>query len=325
MKISTKILITGGSGFIGTNLVQYLSKEFTVLNLDIKAPKEPSHKQYWTPVDINKIEQVKSAIIGFNPDYIIHLAARTDLDGKTVEDYKANTIGVKNILLSAKELQTLKKIIITSSMLVCKPGYIPNNQKDYAPTTAYGESKVETENITWEMFSDLKCDWCLIRPSSIWGEYFDVPYRNFFDMVLSKKYFHIGNKSCTKTYGYVGNAVYEIEQLLFHDTINVDNKVFYIGDYIPTNIEDWANEISVEAYGKKIIHMSYVLLKCAAIFGDLLSIFHIHFPMTTFRLHNMTTNNIVPLENTKEIAPNLPFSRQDGIKRTLLWLQKPPK
>jgi len=41
--------------------------------------------------------------------------------------------------------------------------------------------------------------------------------------------------------------------------------------------------------------------------------------MTSFRLKNKTTNNVMILANTIEIAPNLPFSRIDGIKMTFFW------
>ena len=204
-------------------------------------------------------------------------------------------------------------------MLVCHTGYYPKDQFDYAPNTLYGESKVETEKIVWD--NKPQCDWAIIRPTSIWGPWFGVPYRNFFDMVISRKYFHIGRKSCTKTYGYVGNAVYQIEQILFHETLNEDQKVFYIGDNPPTNIETWANEIAAEL-NSNIKRVPFWMLKTAAYFGDLLKLFNITFPMTSFRLKNMTTDNIIDLSETYNIAPNPPYSRIDGIKATLQWLKK---
>jgi nucleoside-diphosphate-sugar epimerase len=196
---------------------------------------------------------------------------------------------------------------------------LPKDQFDYAPTTIYGQSKVETEKIVWK--THIHCDWSILRPTSIWGPWFSVPYRNFFDMVISKKYFHIGNEGCTKTYGYVGNAIYQIEKILFTQTYNDKNKVFYIGDNQPTNIEDWANEIAKEI-DYKIKRIPYKFVKCIAIFGDFLSMVRIKFPMTSFRLHNMTTDNVVNLDNTYNIAPNLPYTREDGIKITLKWLKE---
>ena len=294
-------------------------EKYEILNIDIRESNLTELQKYTSLVDITNYEKLRNVVISFSPDYIIHLAARTDLNGKSINDYSANTAGVSNLMKIIHELPNLKKLIVTSSMLVCHTGYYPKDQFDYAPNTLYGESKVETERIVWD--NKPQCDWAIIRPTSIWGPWFGVPYRNFFDMVISRKYFHIGRKSCTKTYGYIGNAVYQIEQILFHETLNEDQKVFYIGDNPPTNIETWANEIAAEL-NYNIKRVPFWMLKTAAYFGDLLKLFDITFPMTSFRLKNMTTDNIIDLSETYNIAPNPPYSRIDGIKATLQWLKK---
>ena len=314
-----KIVITGASGFIGANLLDYLKERYEVLNFDNAQPLNVAQQDYWQQVDITNFDALDKVVCDFNPDYIIHLAARTDLHGKCVDDYAANTVGVENILKVAAKLPNLKKIIITSSMLVCHTGYIPKDQFDYAPTTIYGESKVLTEKIVWD--NKPQCDWAIVRPSSIWGPWFGDPYKNFFDMVMTKRYFHVGRRSCTKTYGYVENVVYQIERILFADTTDENNKVFYLGDIPATNIEEWANEIAGEL-GYKIHRIPYWMLKFAAWGGDLLKLIGIRFPMTSFRLKNMTTDNIVPLSNTSKIAPNPPCTRIEGVKRTLSWIKE---
>lgn len=314
-----KILITGGSGFIGTNLIEYfIHSNIGVLSLDFKSPIKETHYKHWKNINIENYQSFKETIIEYSPHYIVHLAARTDLNGKTLDDYSSNIKGVENLMKIANLLPNLKKIIITSSMLVCHTGYYPKNQFDYSPTTLYGKSKVETEKIVWNNKPD--CDWAIIRPTSIWGPWFGEPYRNFFDMVISHKYFHIGNRGCTKTYGYVGNAIYQIERILFSETKDENNKVFYIGDEPATNIEEWGNEIANEL-GYKIIKMPFFIIKCAALLGDYLKKIGVSFPMTTFRLNNMTTNNIIDLSATTKIAPNPPFSRKEGIVNTLTWLK----
>lgn len=315
-----KILITGASGFIGTNLMEdLLSKGYEVVNIDWKEPKIPERKNLWKNVDITKYEPLEKAVLDFNPDYIVHLAARTDLDGKTLEDYDANITGVENMLKIVHKLPNLKKIIITSSKFVTRNGYNIKNQHDFCPHTKYGESKVETEIHVWS--DKPHCDWCMIRPTSIWGPWFGVPYRNFFDIVMKRMYFHIGHIKCHKTYGYIGNAIYQIEQLLFNKTSDEQNKVFYIGDEPAYEINEWADEIANEL-GVKIPTMPVWFVKCLAKFGDFLGLFGIHFPMQSFRFENMTNDGTNDMTNTYKIAPEMPYTRLDGVKVTLEWMKK---
>lgn len=315
-----KILVTGGSGFIGTNLVEYfLKKGFDVLNIDKKEPKDARWNLCWRFCDIENYEKFREEILNFTPDYIVHLAARTDLDGKTVEDYLSNTIGVKNLMKIIQELPNLKKIIIASSQFVFRNGYQPKSSNDYCPHTVYGESKVITEQEVWA--NKPHCDWCIIRPTSIWGPWFGVPYRNFFDMVMRRMYFHIGHIKCHKTYGYVGNALYQIEMLLFHETLDEKNKTFFIGDAPPYEINEWADEIAQEL-GFHIPTMPVWVIKCLAKFGDFLGLFGIHFPMQSFRFGNMTNDNIRDLRETDRIAPDRPYRRLEGVRETLAWMKK---
>ncbi|MHC8970657.1 NAD-dependent epimerase/dehydratase family protein [Priestia aryabhattai] len=315
-----KVLITGGSGFIGTNLIEHLIKKgYKVLNIDFNQPKISKHNQFWENIDIVDIGKFEEKVLSFSPDYIIHLAARTDLDGNTLDDYSANTTGTENILKIVKKLPELKKIIITSSKFVNPNGYVPNSQFDYNPHTVYGESKVVTENKVWE--NKPHCDWCIIRPTSIWGPWFGIPYRNFFDMVMKRMYFHIGNTQCYKTYGYIGNSIYQIEALLYAETLDEKNKVFYIGDNPAYEINEWADEIAKEL-GFNIPTMPKFIIRFLAWFGDFLKVFKIKFPMTSFRYENMTSNGVNDMSNTHRIAPHPPFNRVEGIKNTIQWFKK---
>ena len=78
-----KIIVTGGSGFIGTNVVDYYRKKgWAVLNLDIRAPKQAEANGCWQACDILDYDALDAAFQAFAPDYIIHLAARTDQIGR---------------------------------------------------------------------------------------------------------------------------------------------------------------------------------------------------------------------------------------------------
>ena len=282
-----KILITGGSGFIGTNLIIHLLKEkkHTILSIDIHQPKIGEHCRFWKQVDICDATRLKKTIKEFQPDYVIHLAARTDLRGKELKDYAANMCGVSNLLDALEEVPNLKRVVFASSMYVCEPGYMPKNFEDYAPHTLYGESKVETEKRIKER--NPQYTWSIFRPTSIWGPWFGEPYDKFFRIVLNKMYFHMGKRACKKTYGYIDNAIYQIMSILQAPEEKVMRKVFYLGDYEPYDITEWADEIA-KCAGIKIPNIPYFFFVMAGWFGDFLKLFGIAFPMTSFRLKNMT-------------------------------------
>ncbi|MDD6016432.1 MAG: NAD(P)-dependent oxidoreductase [Prevotellaceae bacterium] len=319
-----KILITGGSGFIGTNLIEELLRrsDYSILSIDIAEPQIEGHRKLWQRVDIRDGEKLKKVVKDFSPDSVIHLAARTDLNGKSLQDYNANMLGVSNLLDALDTVSNLKQVVFASSMYVCAPGYMPQNFEDYAPHTLYGESKVETERLIKKR--NPQYTWSIIRPTSIWGPWFGEPYNKFFHIVLNHMYFHMGKRACRKTYGYVDNAICQILSIIRADEEKVNRKVFYLGDYEPYDITEWANEIAKEA-GIRIPRIPYWCFVCAGWFGDLLKKFGISFPMTSFRLHNMTTDNVHDLVPIQEIAPDLPVSRIEGTKRTLDWINNVEK
>ena len=94
-----------------------------------------------------------------------------------------------------------------------------------------------------------------------------------------------------------------------------------MGDEPAIPIEEWANQIAGEL-GRNVPRVPYWLIRTAAFLGDIIGLTGLHFPMTSFRLKNMTTDNIVDLSNTMHIAPNPPIDRITGIRRTLAWMER---
>ncbi len=273
-------------------------------------------------IDICNFNQLSNIIHDYSPDYIVHLAARTDLRGTDILDYyKANVKGVENLIKIISNNKNIKRIIFASSMLVNKVGYSTNNLFDYNPPNNYGKSKVLGEKLIFDNIQKLP-EFCIIRLTSIWGEWFREPYNDFFKRVLNRTFFLPGNKSCKKTIGYVGNTIYQIDKLLFANNERINGKVFYLGDYPPIKISDWSKQIAV--LGNVLIpyRIPYFIFYLLAVLGDLLGYLNINFPMTRFRLNNMTTNQIIDLEDTYKICETVPYNNDEGIKNTLDWLSK---
>jgi len=313
-----RIVVTGGSGFIGTNVVEYyLSNGAEVINIDIKPPQNPLHNVYWREVDIMDFDKFNSTVREFEPDCVIHLAARANLTGKTLDDYNTNIEGVKNLIEIGNRTESIKKILFASTILVCERGYIPKSDDDYCPPNLYGESKAIGEQLVREESKGY--EWVILRPSSIWGPWFGPTYRHFFEMIIRGRYFNFTGKMSTKTYGYIGNTVYQIDEILKSDKTH--GATLHLGDYEPTNIKEWSREIAVEL-DKRIITVPRFMIWSASKAGDLLGLLKLRFPINSFRFNNMTTDSIKPMEKTKEVAPELLFSRKEGNRITLEWLKK---
>ncbi len=112
-------------------------------------------------------------VADFSPDYVIHLAARTDLRGSTLESYRANTDGVENLIDALARCSGIKRLIFASSTMVCPIGYQPHDENDCAPPNYYGASKVRGEQLV--RAAESLGEWVIVRPTSIWGPWFDVP------------------------------------------------------------------------------------------------------------------------------------------------------
>ena len=135
----TKLCVTGGSGFIGTTAIQLaLDQSVQVVNFDIRPPKIIKHQPFWKYVDIRDKEQFTSALEDFLPTHILHLAAMTGMDIEDMSFFDANTIGVQNLLEGSKHLSNIKRILFTSSLLVCKNSYVPKSNTEYLSSPFFG-------------------------------------------------------------------------------------------------------------------------------------------------------------------------------------------
>ncbi len=122
-----------------------------------------------------------------------------------------------------------------------------------------------------------------------------------------------------RSYGYVKNVVYQIMKMLEAAAELVDNKVYYAGDR-PIDLLDWVNGFSEGLTGSKVRVVPRFLLRLLAFWGDLLSFFHIKFPLTSSRYKSMTTSNDAPMEPVFEAFGQPPYSMEEGIEETVKWL-----
>lgn len=318
-----RILVTGGSGFIGTNLVEYyLSKGEEVVNFDMTPPRNAQHKPYWRNVDILDSEALRVEITNFSPSHIISLAAQTGTTdkGRKLEDYATNFRGLRNLIEIARDTSSVERLISTSSMLVCKNGYQPQNEVDYCPDTLYGHSKVLGEKLLRET-KDLPYSWIIVRPTGIWGPWFDIPYKNLFKMISKGLYVHPGNNDVNQSLGFVGNTVCQLDRVLQAPGDKVHGKTFHLADYPPTNMRVWVDLIQKAFEARQIREVPVWALKGVAKAGDVMKLLGWDVPpLSTSRLKNMLTSFVFDLDPI--ITHDLSYDLEAAVQITVNWMRE---
>ncbi|MFZ4689779.1 MAG: NAD-dependent epimerase/dehydratase family protein [Polymorphobacter sp.] len=316
-----RLLITGESGFIGTNVLDWAQAQgWAVINLDSVPPRNPAQAGLFRRVDICDRAALQAAFDDFAPDDVIHLAARTDLLGQNLDDYAANTTGTANLLAVLATQPQVRRTLFASSMLVCRLGYIPSGVTDYAPNTPYGASKVESERLVRAADPERRRI-ILFRPTSIWGPWFGEPYRNFFDAVVAGIYVHPAGGSTRRSYGYIDNAVAQIAALLDAPETALGDELYHLADYAPVDIGAWADMIAAASGRRRPLRIPMPAAKAAALAGDGLQLLGWKRPpMTSFRLSNMRMNAVQDTGPMAALCPDLPVSIGEGVSRTVAWM-----
>ena len=308
---------------MGTNLVDYyLSRGQQVVNFDIAAPRSPHHKPYWRNVDIRDRDLMAAEMARFRPSHIISLAAQTGTSdrGKTIDYYSTNFDGLRNLVEVAANTPSMERLISASSMLVCRPDYRPQNDTDYCPNTLYGQSKVLGEKVLQEA-QGLPYSWIIVRPTGIWGPWFDVPYRNLFQVIAKGLYVHPDRVEVRQSLGFVGNTSCQLDRLSQAPADAVHGRTFYLADEPPLNMQAWTDLIQ-EAFGSRGIREVPVwMLKAVAKAGDALKVLGWDVPpLSTSRLNNMLSSLVFALDPI--IAHNLPYTLEEGVRITVEWMRQ---
>ena len=152
-----KILITGGMGFVGSNLIDLLLQEkhkIIVLTKSYSKKKNISHIQAKIKVekvDVTNYRKLSNIIELHKPDVIIHLAGITSHSKsfeKPFDDIDQNTKSTLFILEKLKQMNRKCRFVLGSSFIVVgKPDKLPVDEKTPCwPTTLYGTNRLASEH-----------------------------------------------------------------------------------------------------------------------------------------------------------------------------------
>jgi nucleoside-diphosphate-sugar epimerase len=176
------LLITGCSGFVGTNVTQYfVDKGVQVIGVDIAEPKKKFQKGKFTfhKCDLTDREAVVKTFEKFNPQKVVHLAFVTfpkDIYAEFLEDAKITL----NMMDTASKKRVERFLLMSSSTVYgLKPIDEPVNEDDkLSPSTprgTYGKAKLAAEMMARQYFYSEKLPVTIFRGFEIYGPSLTIP------------------------------------------------------------------------------------------------------------------------------------------------------
>lgn len=257
------ILVTGGSGFLGKNILKELLEPDCPFNpaeirvFDINAYKGiQNDKVTFIQGDIRKYNEVEKACEGVS--LVIHSAAIIDW-GTQPESvvFEINTAGTENVIKACLK-NNVKNLVYTSSLdavFTGTPLVNIDESQPYPekPRTSYCASKIESEKLVKAACSEnLKT--CILRPSDIYGEADPYHIDSLIDMAKNGFYVRLGNGKSKCQHVYVGNMAHAhvlAAYALLQNNEKVLGKAYLITDGTGSNFFTFFDQI-VAGAGYKI-------------------------------------------------------------------------
>jgi nucleoside-diphosphate-sugar epimerase len=312
------ILLTGGSGFIGSHFHKFLPNKGLV-NLDLNEPSFKSHSTF-VKGDIRIESDVKKAVLSNDIKTIISLAAKHHDFGIGHDEYfDTNEDGTRVICKVATE-NNVKEIIFYSSVAVYGiRNEVSNEDMEPTPDSPYGASKLAGEKVLkeWAM-EDGDRKVVIIRPAVVFGP---GNYANMFNLIRqidSGFYFHLGKADKIKSIAYVENVVQATAFLMSKMDRSV--AIYNYADEPQLTTREISDTIAHHLRKKIYLTLPKKLgLLFGVPFDILIKITRKNFPISTARINKLDTSTHHSAAKIFSEGFEPDFSTYQGLMKMVEW------
>jgi UDP-glucose 4-epimerase len=253
--MNKKVLVTGGSGFLGSHLIDSLIVSgFNVINFDTKESN----------FNIKGVQNIKGDLLDFNLlknslkniDFVYHLAAFSDLDKAKDDPIKTmniNVLGTTNLLQAAK-INQVNKVIFASSI------YVNSRTGGF-----YRVSKHSCEILLEEFYNYYKLNYTILRFGTIFGPRSDNSnsvYNYLLSALKNKSIDAVGSGNEVREYIDVRDAAKVCEQAMLDKYNNeaivvTGNHRIKLNELLEMIREILNNDIEIKYGEGKAAHYKY--------------------------------------------------------------------
>jgi UDP-glucose 4-epimerase len=313
-----RALVTGGTGFIGSHLVDLLVADgHHVVVLDTAATHGdllPDGVEVRLG-DVRDATAVRAAARG--ADLVFHLAARTDLAGTDLADYDVNLIGTQVVAAAAREAGAKRLVFFSSMLAVGLTGEREpiDETSTLATQSHYGESKRRGE----EIVRTSGAPFAIVRPTLVYGPRERATMHALLRAIHGHRFMLIG-PDVLQAFAYVGNVARAAYEAALHP--GAVGGTFFVSDARPYTLAEFSNALA-SAVGVRLppIRLPLTLALAAGVTFDLLARLVGHeLILSSRRVHTMTTHYVYSIDRSREaFGFTPPYALEQAVADTARW------
>lgn len=319
-----KIAVTGGSGFIGSHLVQKLVSEGHEIKVLVRKTSNTKNLKTLNVKlvvgDIRDRESVESLVD--DVEIVYHNAAKV-YTGSIDEFWSVNLQGTENMLRACLN-RSINKFIHVSSVGVTGNIKNPpaNESHPYNPTFPYDRSKCAAEKLALQYNLKHEMPITIVRPTAVYGPGHHL-FPRFYQAVQKGFFPFIGSMKNLIHLCYIDNLIQGI--MLAADKRESTGEIYIIGDEKPvTWIEHIKTIAEVIGVNPPSLHVPLSLMKVIIYLSEFKSWMFGGEPLLTQRwLEEITKNFAYDITKAKKsLGYNPKISLKEGISRTVKWYRQ---
>jgi nucleoside-diphosphate-sugar epimerase len=315
--MAEKVLVTGGAGFLGINLLRYLdAKGYELVSLDLQPFDYADMQGKVTEVrgDIRNRRDVERAMEGV--DHVVHTAAALPLYSPR-DIYTTDVEGTRTVLDVAKERGVKRFVMISSTAVYGIPDHHPLAENDRLEGVGpYGQAKIQAEMVCLE-YRAKGMIVPIIRPKSFIGPERLGVFALLYDWALDGRNFPmIGsgkNRYQLLDVEDLCEAIYltmTLPEEVVNDTFNIGAKEF------GTMKDDYQAVLDYAGFGKRIIGFPATPAIWALRFLEFLRVS----PLYKWVYETASKDSFVSIEKAEQQLGWKPqYSNRDALLRNFKW------